>query len=248
LFEYTLNSHEEPTRLRKEDTINGKGVIVKEKGTYYFIGGKGREVTIFDFYADIDNTTLESEILFNEDSYRSIVDSSFFINGARLFQLKDGNIIFHGRVEEVGHKKEFATMVSRFDYNRIYGAPININLRKGIPTPYINKNLETSEKETFMGITTVAVVRDKDGILRATNHIAYSQDYVNVIDTGVEAYRLLTFNDKYAYFASHEGIVIMKITGWSYKIPRAEYAEQFAREGMLDAIWWRNHDKPNIGD
>jgi len=194
------------------------------------------------------------------------INFGYFANGYFSYKHENNNeitlykITENGAIEKIrdfqanNYPSELANYYDRFDYGRAYSYgkqayEFSYNLKRGIPNhPSMFRSIKgrgyLKQGAPFFGT-----------LERSENTTAwYSPDMNRIVDTGVLVGSYIGMTRDYVYFnALPDGtgvgkMVVLKIKEWGYVIPRGEYAELFAKEGMLNNLWWKDNDIPNVED
>lgn len=218
--------------------VSEKGVarqrIVRDKDDFYLVFTFADSI----FLENIDTGEVLS-IIANSNIGEPLVQNSAY--GDNCFTLRNGTTIMvkDGVLTEVKKGWHKSMLKYRYDYDLS-----KINLRKyGVPHyPKAKPPIGIHSGTDYIGIKEGYVFARLNG--GETHRIYYTTDYINYIDTEVEAFvDWIVITEKFIYFGG-SSITVMSVDGWTYKAPDGRYSEQFLRNGLSN----NKFEKPYIGD
>lgn len=196
-------------------------------------------VTFFDgnlIATDIDTgykIQVDTDFSISSKYQVSAYGKNIFYTDNFLAKVEDGSIV----IKDNYKKWEHSNVKVRFEYLDDNLAT-KFNIGHGHPI-FTKSKRPSSREETLLGL--------KEGYISIENNVLfYTKDYKNYLttDISIKNNAKIAIFDDYIYLYETNKLVIVKVDGWSTKIPSDKYAELFAKNKMLNS----QISIPRIGD
>lgn len=227
MYEFTEFGY---TILNNSKSTNAKFVIRDGDDYYTIVSGAVTKAVNIDTGEELPLDSGES--ISTSSVFTVSVKGDSFATASNYYYIKDGEF----KKGTSKNRRFFADKKVRFDYHD-GNYPTGYNLKNGVPNH--PKARAPSSSVEHIGLRDIFVTVGDD------DNIYYTKDYQIFEDTGIKSSRnaKIVITKDFFYFQSTNKTVILKPTEWAYeRPPRAEYAELYAKEKMLNS----QHEEPYL--